>query len=49
VINEFSGGGATPIAIDSLINMRNIPGLLKPSGYGAAIDFGFVWKPIEHL
>jgi outer membrane protein OmpA-like peptidoglycan-associated protein len=29
--------------------MRNIPGLLKPSGYGAAIDFGFVWKPIEHL
>lgn len=49
VINEFSGGGATPIAIDSLINMRNIPGLLKPNGYGAAIDFGFVWKPIEHL
>ena len=49
VINEFSGGGATPIAIDSLINLRNIPGLLKPSGYGAAIDFGFVWKPIEHL
>lgn len=49
VINEFSGGGATPIAIDSLINMRNIPGLLKPSGYGAAIDFGFVWKPIEQL
>ena len=49
VINEFSGGGATPIAIDSLIDLRNIPGMLKPSGYGAAIDFGFVWKPIEHL
>ena len=22
---------------------------LKPSGYGAAIDFGFTWKPIEYL
>ena len=34
---------------DSLIDLNNIPRLLRPSGYGAAIDFGFAWKPIENL
>lgn len=51
VINDFKQGssGGTPISLDSLINLQNIPGLLKPSGYGAALDFGFAWKPIEQL
>ena len=34
---------------DSLINTRNIPALLKPSGGGAALDLGFTYKPIENL
>ena len=51
VINDFKNGstGGQPISMDSIINLRNIPGLLTPSGYGAAIDFGFAWKPIENL
>ena len=32
-----------------LVDMNNWKGLLTPSGYGAAIDFGFAWKPIENL
>ena len=35
--------------VDSVIDTRNIPKLLAPSGYGFAIDFGFAWKPIENL
>ena len=34
---------------DSLIDTHNIGSLLKPVGYGAAIDFGFTYKPIENL
>ena len=51
VINDFKQGSSAgrPVSLDSLINFRNIPALLKPSGYGAAIDFGFAWKPIENL
>ena len=51
VINDFKQGSSTgrPISLDSLINLRNIPGLIKPSGYGAALDFGFAWKPIDNL
>jgi outer membrane protein OmpA-like peptidoglycan-associated protein len=47
VVNEMQQG--TTFERDSIINMSNIPGLLKPSGYGAAIDFGFTYKPIENL
>ncbi len=34
---------------DSLMNNNNIASMLKPVGYGAAIDFGFTYKPIENL
>ena len=34
---------------DSIINTHDVLNLIKPSGYGAAIDFGFTWKPIENL
>ena len=51
VIHDFENGstGGKPLSLDSIIDTHNIPGLLKPNGYGAAIDFGFVWKPIENL
>ncbi len=50
VIKDFDGsGGGTPIDINQVIDTKNIAGLLKPNGYGAAIDFGFAWKPIENL
>ena len=39
--NSFKG--------DSLIDTKNIGSLLKPVGYGAALDFGFTYKPIENL
>ena len=32
-----------------IIDMNNIPKLLTPNGYGAAIDLGFTYKPIENL
>ena len=41
--------GANGFQTDSLINMNNWQQFLVPSGYGAAIDFGFAWKPIENL
>ena len=31
------------------VKTDDIGSLLKPSGYGAAIDFGFTYKPIENL
>ena len=34
---------------EDLINYQNIPSLIAPAGYGAAIDFGFTYKPIENL
>ena len=46
IINDFDGG---QYSIDKIINTGNIAALLKPNGYGAAIDFGFAWKPIEQL
>ena len=50
VIHDIETGGAGgEYSLNNIINMNNIPGLLKPSGYGAAIDFGFAWKPIENL
>ena len=45
----IDGEGAEPFQMDSLINYRNIGNLLTPSGYGAALDFGFTYKPIEQL
>ena len=44
--DDFSNGN---FQTDSLIDTSNIPRLLKPSGYGFAVDFGFTWKPIENL
>lgn len=38
-----------PIAMDQLIDIRNIGQLVKPNGYGAAFDIGFVYKPIENI
>lgn len=32
-----------------VINMDDVAYLLKPSGYGAAIDFGFTYRPIDQL
>ena len=47
VVDGFSTGNG--IQMDSLFNMSNIASFLKPSGYGAAIDFGFTYKPLEQL
>ena len=44
-----NGGSESGFNRDSLINMSNWQQFLVPSGYGAAIDFGFAWKPIENL
>ena len=37
------------IDFDKLINTEDLSSLIKPSGYGAAIDFGFTYKPIEQV
>lgn len=34
---------------DSIINLNNIPAMVAPAGYGAALDLGFTYKPIENL
>ena len=34
---------------EDIIDYQNIAKLIAPSGYGAAIDFGFTYKPIENL
>ncbi len=50
IINQFEKGG---FRVDSLADFNNIPKLigqmLTPSGYGAAFDLGFTYKPIEQL
>lgn len=45
-----------PTGIDNLgqigsdiVDLQNIPYLVKPNGYGAAIDLGFVYKPVEQF
>ena len=43
---EFQNGG---VALDSLVDYRNVWKMITPSGMGAAIDFGFAYKPIENL
>ena len=35
--------------VSDIIQYKNIGKLLTPSGYGAAIDLGFTYKPIENL
>lgn len=47
VIDNFGKEGG--IDKNKLIQTNNIGALLKPSGYGAAIDFGFTYKPIEQV
>ena len=51
IYDGFTGnnGAGTKFNPDSLVNMSNWQSFLVPSGYGAAIDFGFAWKPIENL
>ena len=50
IINGFSDG---TFDMNQLINTRDQAALIRqvltPSGYGAALDFGFAWKPIENL
>ena len=41
--------GTDKLRTDSLINTKDIMSLIAPSGYGAAIDFGFTYKPLEQL
>lgn len=40
---------SNPVVMDQLIDTRNIGQLIKPNGYGAAIDLGFTYKPIENI
>ncbi len=53
LINTLEGDNQSEsgeqFSIDKLIDTKNIPALLKPSGYGAAIDLGFTYKPLEQL
>ena len=50
IINQFQSGG---FAVDSLADFHNLPKMIvqmiTPSGYGAAFDLGFAYKPIEQL
>jgi outer membrane protein OmpA-like peptidoglycan-associated protein len=50
IITSFQDGSFDP---NKLINTANTTELVKkvlvPSGYGAALDFGFTYKPIEQL
>ena len=50
VIDElFKSDGSSSPDISTIIEYNNIGKMLTPSGYGAAIDFGFTYKPIENL
>ena len=46
IINDYNDG---QYKTDEMFDTGNITSLLKPSGYGAAIDFGFTYKPIKNL
>jgi outer membrane protein OmpA-like peptidoglycan-associated protein len=50
IVDGFKDGSFNQ---DSLINRSDVPalvkGLVRPSGYGAALDFGITYKPIENL
>ena len=43
------GFGNGNFDVDSIIDMNNLLSLAIPSGYGAALDFGFTYKPIKNL
>ena len=45
-VKQISDGGS--FNTDSLFS-RSVSALLTPNGYGAAIDFGFTYKPIEQV
>jgi len=58
IYQAFAGGsGVTPFDINQLVDYQTggktdpqkVMKLLVPAGYGAAIDFGFTYKPIEQL
>ena len=51
IIDEFKNNGGTGTQTDwsQLIDYKNIGKMLTPSGFGAALDFGFTYKPIENL
>ena len=50
MIEGFKDGTFDPNQfVDTSDPMALVKSALKPSGYGAAIDFGFTWKPIEYL
>ena len=42
-------GGKEKIDFNKLVDTKNLAKMAVPSGYGAALDFGFTWKPIEQL
>ena len=46
VIDNFKDG---KFKGSELFDLDNIMSIMKPTGYGAAIDFGFTYKPIENL
>ena len=50
VIDGFSNGSFDPNKLFETGDIMNIVrNVLKPSGYGAALDIGFAWKPIKNL
>ena len=48
-IQQMIDGGNSSFKTNELIDTKNIASLLAPSGYGAALDFGFTYKPIEQV
>ena len=46
VIDDFK---SDEYPMKEIVDYTNIGKMLTPSGYGAAVDFGFTWKPIENL
>lgn len=51
IYDALSGADETKekIDFDKLVDTKNIGKLITPSGYGAAFDLGFTYKPIEQL
>ena len=51
IYDALSGADETKEKIDfnKLVDTKNIGKLIAPSGYGAAFDLGFTYKPIEQL
>ena len=55
IIDEFSGNNQNTnsqlqsVEWNKLFDTKNIGKLLTPAGYGAAVDVGFTYKPIEQV